>query len=207
MQAKRPGVLFVLSAPSGTGKSTLVQNLVEEFPAFHYSVSYTTRSPRQGEIDGQDYHFVHKDEFIALKDQNFFAEWAEVHGNYYGTPLAATRKLLAEGHDILFDIDVQGARQLKASFSQGCFIFLLPPSKTELQRRLQKRGSESKEVLNKRLQNAKEELLAAGFFNYWVINADLNTAYDQLRSIYLAEQNKPGYLQNQYNLILSTWEH
>lgn len=206
MQVKRPGVLFVISAPSGTGKSTLVRRLVEEFPSFNYSVSYTTRGPREGERDGQDYHFVDKEKFLELKGQDFFAEWAEVHGNYYGTPLSATRKLLAAGKDILFDIDVQGAKQLQASFSQGCFIFLLPPSRQELRQRLHKRASENEDILARRLENAKQELFAADFFNHWVINSDLDTAYDQLRAIYLAEQSKPKYLQKQYSYILSTWE-
>ena len=206
MQVKRPGVLFVISAPSGTGKSTLVRRLVDEFPSFSYSVSYTTRLPRTDEEDGQDYHFVDKERFLALKEQNFFAEWAEVHNNYYGTPLEATRKLLEKGKDILFDIDVQGAKQLQSSFAQGCFLFLLPPSRQVLLERLQKRGSETEQVLKTRLQNAKKEMLAADFFNYWVINDDLDAAYDQLRAIYLAEQAKPGFMQKQYRDILDSWE-
>jgi guanylate kinase len=206
MSDPRPGIALILSAPSGTGKSTLVSRLTSEFPRFTYSISYTTREPREGEQDGREYHFVSREEFISLKGQGFFAEWAQVHGNYYGTPLETTRAILSQGKDLLFDIDVQGAFQLKENLGQGCFVFLFPPSLPELRRRLSRRGSESEEVLRTRLKNAREEMEKAPFFDYWIVNDDLERAYDDLRSVYLAEQKKAALQPGLVQRILSTWE-
>ena len=133
---ERQGIALVLSAPSGTGKTTLVKMLREEFPRLSYSISCTTRAPREGEQDGRDYHFLSRERFLQLKDEGYFAEWAEVHGNFYGTPLAPVREMLREGKDVLFDIDVQGARQVKTSLPEAFFAFILPPSLEELRRRV-----------------------------------------------------------------------
>ena len=142
MGTQRAGVVLVLCAPSGTGKTTLVRRLREEFPQFAYSVSCTTRAPREGEVDGRDYHFLTHEEFVRRRDAGFFAEWAEVHGNFYGTPLAATLATIEAGQDLLFDIDVQGAAQLRTSLPQGTYVFILPPSRVELERRLRSRGTD-----------------------------------------------------------------
>ena len=147
----RLGIALVISAPSGTGKTTLIKRLRKEFPTFGYSVSCTTRAPRDGEVDGRDYHFLSRERFVELRDQGHFAEWAEVHGNFYGTPLPPVREMLAKGQDILFDIDVQGAAQLRKNMPDARFLFILPPSVEELERRLRGRGLDSEEVILRRL--------------------------------------------------------
>lgn len=200
------GMAFVITAPSGTGKSTLIQRLVKEFPDFVFSISYTTRNPRSGEQHGREYHFVSQERFLDLLDQGFFAEWAKVHGHYYGTPLQTTLEVLGRGDDILFDIDVQGARQLKANLKQGVFVFLLPPSKDALMERLQKRGSDDSQTISRRVHKAYEEIQAAYEFDYWIMNDQLGVAYDKLRAIYLAEQCRTrGHLGVLESLSL-TWQ-
>ena len=140
--ASRSGVLLVICAPSGTGKTTLVQRLREEFPNFAYSISCTTRAPRGREVDGKDYHFLSVEEFLRRREAGYFAEWANVHGNYYGTPLAPVLETLKAGNDVLFDIDVQGAAQLRLTLPRGQYVFLFPPSMSELERRLRGRGTD-----------------------------------------------------------------
>lgn len=182
----RSGIALVLCAPSGTGKTTLSKRLLEEFPAFAFSVSCTTRSPRPGEVDGRDYRFLTQEKFAELRDAGYFAEWAEVHGNFYGTPLEAAQAMLAEGRDLLFDIDVQGAAQLKKTLPQACFIFLLPPSMATLEKRLRGRGSESEESLARRMANAKAEIAEASWFDAVIINDSLDEAYADLCAAYRA---------------------
>jgi guanylate kinase len=205
MAEQRMGVALIISAPSGTGKSTLVRMLRAEFPEFAYSVSYTTREPRKGEVDGREYHFVSRDRFLALLSEKFFAEYAEVHDNLYGTPLQATLETLSRGQDLLFDVDVQGAYQLKHSLDLGSFVFLFPPSFDELRHRLTARGSEDERTMALRMDNAREEIGKAPFFEYWVVNEVLDNAYAALRSIYLAEQvrarTRPGLMEQ----VLATW--
>jgi guanylate kinase len=184
---ERHGLALVISAPSGAGKSTLIRRLVQEFPEFAFSLSTTTRPPRSGERDGREYRFVGREEFEQLIAEGHFAEWAQVHGNYYGTPLQATQDLLQAGQDVLFDIDVQGARQLRRSLTGSVLVFILPPSREELQRRLGRRGTDDQEQIARRLAAAEGELAAAPEFDYWVVNDQLSAAYDRLRSIYLAE--------------------
>ncbi|WP_302608427.1 guanylate kinase, partial [uncultured Desulfovibrio sp.] len=133
---RREGIALVLSAPSGTGKTTLIKRLLAEFPHFGYSVSCTTRQPRQGEEHGKDYFFLSREEFERRRAEQAFAEWAEVHGNFYGTPLAPVKEMLHQGQDVLFDIDVQGAAQLRLTLEEAAFVFILPPSMAELERRL-----------------------------------------------------------------------
>ena len=127
-----PGMMLVISAPSGAGKSTLIRHLASTFDMFAFSVSCTTRAPRPGEQDGREYHFLDQEEFLRRRNAGYFAEWAEVHGNYYGTPRRATEELLAAGRDVIFDIDVQGARQLRENMGQGCYVFVFPPSRQVL---------------------------------------------------------------------------
>ena len=147
----RSGVLLVVCAPSGTGKTTLIQRLRDEFPNFAYSISCTTRAPRGHETDGKDYHFLSVEEFLRRREAGFFAEWANVHGNYYGTPLAPVLETLKAGQDVLFDIDVQGAAQLHLSLPRGQYVFLLPPSLSELERRLRGRGTDDEASIARRL--------------------------------------------------------
>jgi guanylate kinase len=201
----RSGVALIISAPSGTGKSTLVRMLREEFPEFAYSVSYTTRAARKGEVDGRDYHFVTRERFLDLVAERFFAEYATVHGNLYGTPLQSTLQTLEQGRDLLFDVDVQGAAQLKRSMRVGAYVFLFPPSHDELRRRLLARGSEDERTLSTRLANAREEIGMAGSFEYWLVNDVLDDAYAALRAIYLAERARSTIRPDLMERVLATW--
>ncbi|ABB39515.1 guanylate kinase [Oleidesulfovibrio alaskensis G20] len=205
MVRPRSGIVLVLCAPSGTGKTTLTRRLLEEFPRFAFSVSYTTRQPRAGEEHGREYNFVDEETFIRLRDEGFFAEWAEVHGNFYGTPLEDTRQLLARGRDVLFDIDVQGAAQLRGSLKQGCYVFILPPSGAELERRLRARGTDPEDTIRRRLANARRELQQAHWFNAWIVNDNLEQAYDELRAAYLAATLSPTCRPELVDELLQDW--
>lgn len=199
------GILFVLCAPSGTGKSTLVRRLVAEHPNFAFSVSCTTRAPRPGERDGEDYHFLSREEFVARQQAGFFAEWAEVHGNLYGTPKEAALNLLAQGRDVLFDIDVQGAQQLRDSLGAGAYVFLFPPSPQELHSRLTRRGTEDADTLARRMAAAKEEIAHSPEFDYWIVNEDLEDAYQRLKAVYLAEKCRPRYHETWQRTVWNAW--
>lgn len=199
----KKGTLIILSAPSGAGKSTLISLLKRDFPHLEFSISYTTRKPRPGEINGRDYFFVSEDDFLQLKEKNFFAEWAKVHNHYYGTPKEQILKNLKQGKDIIFDIDVQGAKQIKANLNQGLFIFIFPPSLTELKKRLQKRGADDEETIKLRLKNASLEIKEANFFDYWIINDKLEKAYCELKSILIAEKLRPEYRPNLIEEVLT----
>lgn len=201
----RLGQVIVVCAPSGTGKSTLIAKLREEFPNFGFSISYTTRAPRGEEQNGCEYHFVTRDTFVAMRSQGEFCEWAEVHGNLYGTATEPVVKMLDTGKDVLFDIDVQGAKQLKRTFYKGTFIFLLPPSREELTRRLTGRGTDSEESIAKRLANAEGEIAEAGFFDYWIVNDDLEQAYQELRAVFMAGACKPELRTDVESTILKEW--
>ncbi|QJB54965.1 guanylate kinase [Pseudodesulfovibrio sp. zrk46] len=202
----RLGQVLVVCAPSGTGKSTLISKLREEFPNFGFSVSYTTRAPRGDEQNGREYNFVSRETFVAMRSQGEFCEWAEVHGNLYGTATAPVNKMLDEGKDVLFDIDVQGAKQLKKTFYKGNFIFLLPPSREELTRRLVGRGTDSEESIAKRLANAQGEIAQADFFDYWIVNEDLEQAYQEFRAVFMAGALKPELRTDVEATILKEWE-
>lgn len=199
----RKGIALVLSAPSGTGKTTLTRRLLTQFPHFGYSISCTTRFPRAGEQDGRDYHFISVAEFEKRRAEGYFAEWAEVHGNYYGTPLTPVRRMLESGQDLLFDIDVQGAAQLKLTLSDAVFAFILPPSMTELENRLRKRGTDSEETIQRRLENARGELLEARWYDALIVNDDLDLAYDSLRALYLAATLAPSCNPDLLNTVLA----
>ncbi len=206
MPPRRLGLFMVLCAPSGAGKSTLIKRLCAEFPALSFSVSATTRAPRPGERPGIDYHFLSREAFLAWREAGRLAEWAEVHGNFYGTPAEPVRQALAAGRDMLFDIDIQGAAQLRQSLGQGAYVFVLPPSRAELSRRLSERGTDSPEVVARRLAAAGPELAEAPLFDYWVENADLDTAYADLRAVYLAERRRPRYHPDFLRELLAQWE-
>ncbi|WP_136524981.1 guanylate kinase [Geomonas ferrireducens] len=185
---KREGVLYVISAPSGAGKTSLCKEIIDIFPNLRHSVSYTTRPPRNGEVHGRDYFFVGKEEFDRMVQEGEFAEWAEVHGNFYGTSLATLKESRSEGIDLILDIDCQGARQLKARFESGVYIFILPPSIEELRRRLDNRSSDSPEVIERRINNAAGEIKEARWYDYIIVNDKFTEALEQLKSVLVAEQ-------------------
>jgi guanylate kinase len=177
----------ILSAPSGGGKTTIARRLLEQRVDVGYSVSCTTRAPRDGEVDGRDYRFLSPQAFVAARDAGDFAEWAEVHGNFYGTLRAEVRRVLASGRHVLMDIDVQGARQFNLAFPDTVLIFVLPPSGEVLKHRLAGRKSENREKLLMRLKNARAELGEVGRYHYVVVNDDLDRAVDQVNAIIDAE--------------------
>ena len=185
---KNPGILFVMSAPSGAGKTTIFRELLSRQPDLRESVSYTTRPMRAGERYGVDYHFVSPDQFDRMMAQDAFAEWAEVHGNCYGTAKSTLRQAAEEGRDVLLDIDVQGASQLRASGLEGVFIFILPPGMAELRQRLSGRNTDSAEVIERRMLNARAEIRGAARFDYIVVNDDLERAVATVQAIILAEK-------------------
>jgi guanylate kinase len=188
---RRTGIAVVICAPSGTGKTTLCRRLLRNFPNLVLSVSCTTRDPRPGEVNGKDYEFLSGEDFLIKRDSGFFAEWAQVHGSFYGTPLTAAWKLLAEGKDVLFDIDVQGAAQIRRALPAARLVFLLPPSRAELSRRLRGRGTESEECLARRMETAALETAQAHWFDFWIINDDLQQAWEELRAVYIASTLSP----------------
>ena len=192
-QTPRRGLPLVICAPSGAGKTTLVSRLKAEFP-LEFSISCTTRAPRGAEKDGVDYIFLDRETFIDRRGLGYFAEWAEVHGNFYGTPLKPVLDRLAQGRDMLFDIDVQGAAQLSLSLPEARFVFILPPSMEELERRLRGRGTDSEDAIRVRLSNARSEIMSSHWFDAVIVNDDLDTAYDQLRSFYLASTLQPSLM-------------
>lgn len=177
------GLLIVISAPSGAGKTTLCNALVQRFPALQESISYTTRQPRSGEQDGIDYHFVSLDSFQRMIANKEFAEWAEVHGNYYGTSIATLRQAAENGIDVLLDIDCQGAKILKELGINGVFVFVMPPSMDELRRRLESRSSDVQEVIERRIVRAADEIREARWYDYIVVNDCLDDAHEALAAI------------------------
>ena len=186
--AKRLGIVFILSAPSGAGKTTLYNGLRRIYPEIALSVSCTTRAKRLGEVNGRDYRFIGEPEFERLRQRGEFAEWARVHGHYYGTPKGPLERCVALGRDILLDIDVQGARQIKTSFPEAVSIFLLPPSLSELKRRLAARGTDDREIIRRRLANAQGEIGQIIYYDYYVENRDVERAVSDLAAIVVAER-------------------
>ena len=206
MSEKLKGLLIVISAPSGTGKSTLCHMLLKAFPDMEFSVSYTTRKPRSGEINGKDYFFVDRETFEKMIEEGDFLEWAEVYGNLYGTSKSQVTKALEAGKDILLDIDTQGALQVKKNFPEAVLIFILPPSLIELERRLRSRGTDNEETIEKRLRIAKGEIEKAFHYDYLVVNDVLEVAFEKLRSIITAEKCRTERLKSQLEKIVKDSE-
>lgn len=178
-----PGHLYIVAAPSGTGKTTLVRLLLENDPGIRLSISYTTRAPRAGEADGREYHFVGVPDFLAKIGTGDFLEWAEVHGNYYGTSRTWIEAEMAAGRDVLLEIDWQGAQQVRKIFPAAIGVFILPPSLAELERRLSGRGTDSAETIARRMAAARDEMRHMAEFDYVIINDDLQQALGDLLSV------------------------
>ncbi len=184
----RKGILFVITAPSGAGKTTLLGGLLEEVPGLVYSVSVTTRPPRRGEADGRSYHFTTRAEFEAMLAEGEFLEHAVVYDHYYGTRRSVIEKALAAGKDIILDIDVRGALQVMEKGYPGVFVYIMPPSMRELERRLRGRATDAEDIIRKRLSLAREEMGYAGRYDYIVVNDRLAVARGELKSIIVAER-------------------
>lgn len=185
----RRGLMLVISSPSGAGKSTIARTLMDRDQQISLSVSVTTRPRRQSEIEGVHYHFVSQREFERLRDSDSLLEWAQVHGNYYGTPREAVETAMGEGRDMLFDIDWQGAQQLQDKMAADVVsIFILPPTMAELQSRLHRRAEDTEEVIQTRLNNSRAEIQHWREYDYVIVNDDLNSAFDAVQSIVKAER-------------------
>ncbi len=203
---KRRGVMLVLSSPSGAGKSTIARNLLEKEKTLELSVSVTTRPRRGSEIDGTHYHFLTKLEFERRRDSDALLEWAEVHGNLYGTPRDPVDEVMSEGRDMLFDIDYQGGLQLmEKARADVVSVFLLPPSMSELKSRLERRAEDAADAIKKRLANAEEEITHWREYDFVVVNDDLDRAFHEVQSILIAERlrrdRRPGLFEFEETLL------
>ena len=206
MAEGNPGILFVLSAPSGTGKSTIARALVAELEEFEFSISYTTRPPRPEETDGKDYHFIGREQFEEMASSGAFLEWAEVFGNLYGTGLEATRTALADGRDLLLDIDIQGARKVRGGPLESVSVMILPPDYATLESRLAGRGSENEPERRLRLTEALAEAGEYKDFDYMVVNDELNGSVRTIEAIVRAERRRTTRCAAQADAILDTFK-
>ncbi|MBU1147248.1 MAG: guanylate kinase [Candidatus Omnitrophica bacterium] len=187
---KKQGILFIISAPSGSGKTTLCNKLVDSLSGLSRSISMTTRPPRAGERDGMDYIFMEKEEFLKRKKKSEFLEWAKVFTEYYATPKKYIKHMITKGQDVLLNIDVQGAMKIKRLGMRAVFIYILPPSMSQLKERLTSRSTDTKKEIAKRLRIAKKELSYLARYDYVVVNNVLDSALENLRSIVIAERCK-----------------
>ncbi len=194
------GLLIVVSGASGTGKGTVCKKLLSELPNVHYSISATTRKPRQGEVDGREYYFISEDDFKQWIADGKFLEYAEVYGNFYGTPLTKIEERLNRGEDVLLEIDVQGALNVKRKCPDGVYIFLLPPSLNELKRRIEGRGSETPDSLKRRLQAAVAEIQIGREYDYAVVNDTVDNAAAQIEAILVAERCRVARNADKFNM-------
>jgi guanylate kinase len=191
------GIFIIVSAPSGAGKSSLCQRLMQAYPEIKFSVSFTSRPPRPNEVNGKDYHFISRKEFKDRIDQGEFVEWVENYGHLYGSSRNVMKEFIQDGRDLLLDIEPRGAKKIKQEFRGGIYVFVLPPSRSELLKRLEKRGHETDEVIQQRFRQAENELKEISWYDYVIFNEDLETAVNQLISIYIAEKCKRSRLQNE----------
>lgn len=198
----KQGLFLVVSAPSGAGKSSICQKMLELCPQLKFSISYTTRSPRPGEKDGKDYYFVSREKFLRRVGRGEFVEWVENFGNLYGTSRKTMEKHLAKGKDLLLDVEPRGAKKIKKVFKKGIFVFILPPSRADLMKRLKRRGHESKEVIKTRLAQAESELREISWYDYVIFNKDLDKAVEQLKAIYIAEKCRKEILAKEIEAFM-----
>ncbi len=192
---RRDGILFVVSAPSGAGKTTLCTAITDNLENLTHSISYTTRNPRPGEIDGRDYYFVSAERFKEMMLAGDFAEHAEVHSNHYGTSKRVLLDMIKEGVDVILDIDTQGARQIKDHFAAAVFIFIMPPSMAILEERLRNRRSDQEDEIRKRMRRAIDEIRDFALYDYIVVNRDFERALSELRSVVVAERCRTKLLK------------
>lgn len=203
MLKRERGLLIVLSGPSGVGKGTVRKALFEQEDVdFEYSISMTTRKPREGEVDGVDYFFKDRKEFEQMIRDDKLLEWAEYVGNYYGTPIEYVEKTLNEGKDVFLEIEVQGALQVKKSFPEGLFIFLMPPSLNELRNRIVTRGTETTDLITNRMSIAKEEIEMMHAYDYVVVNDEVELACERIKSIVTAEHCRRERVEKLYKKML-----
>jgi guanylate kinase len=188
LRLRRRGTLFVVSAPSGAGKTTLCREARLRVPHLAYSVSCTTRAPRLGEVDGQDFRFISRETFLAMRDRAELAEWASVHGNLYGTPARPLESALQDGRDVLLDIDTQGAAQLRQRYPEAVLVFVVAPSMAELEQRLRERRSDADQDIARRLARARDEIALWKQYDYLIVNRDVKEAIDQLMAVIQAER-------------------
>ncbi|MCL1809173.1 MAG: guanylate kinase [Clostridiales bacterium] len=192
------GQLFVVSGPSGAGKGTICRMLIDQVKV-SLSVSMTTRTPRAGEINGENYYFITRKKFESIVESEGFLEYAEVYGNYYGTPKQTVLDLLKEGEDVILEIDIQGALKIKEQYPEGIFIYILPPSMGELRKRLTRRGSETEDVINQRIKETLTEVSYIDKYDYCVVNGELNEAVTRIKAIITAEHSRVSH--DVYELI------
>lgn len=188
MTNRKEGLVFVVSAPSGAGKTTLCRAVTDSLESLRHSISYTTREPRPGEKDGRDYFFVTEEKFRSMVRAGDFAEWAEVHARLYGTSRKALDDMVSNGIDVILDIDTQGAMQIKKTYDRAKFLFILPPSLDILEERLLNRKSDDREEIKKRMRRAHEEIREYAMYDYIIVNRDFDRALSELRSIIVAER-------------------
>jgi guanylate kinase len=200
------GALFVVTGASGTGKTTLVKKALQVIPEVGFSVSATTREARVGEVDGKDYHFVSNERFAEQVDAGDMLEWAEVYGNRYGTPRAPVLAELARGHSIILEIDYQGAQQVREALPEAISLFVLPPSMDALETRLRGRGTDSDDVISRRLSDARLQVDHCGEFDYLVVNDDLSSAHDQFQAVLVAELRRRARLDGLVRRFVRTGE-
>ena len=206
MSSSRRGLLFIVSAPSGTGKTTIVERLVQVVPRLRMSRSYTSRPARNGEQDGVDYNFISREQFQTMIAQHEFLEWADVFGNYYGTSAADTEAILAAGEDVVLVIDVQGARQVRGRGIETVGVFVLPPSADVLESRLRGRSKDTEEQMLRRLDIARTEVGEFAQYEYVVVNDDLDGAVNRMRAIVMAERARVKAMRADAETIIETFQ-